>query len=122
MTAFQDSSKRRAGLMRRRVLPMLLALALGAGTAGAEEDLVERYEVARAAYERNHWQQAFDAFAALAEQGHPEAARLALQMWRHGPRLYRIDFAATPVQLKRWSLTCDCDGMRPQQEAAAPAA
>ena len=35
---------------------------------------------AQAAYERNHWQSAFDALARLADAGHADAARWA---WLH---------------------------------------
>jgi hypothetical protein len=71
--------------------------ALFAGiTAGAQTpaaiDTAAAFDNALVAYERNHWDSAYAAFTALADQGHPEAARLALQMWRHGPGLYRRRF------------------------------
>lgn len=54
------------------------------------------------AYERCHWQAAFDAFAAAADAGVPEAARIALSMARHGSLLYRQVFVVSPVQLSSW--------------------
>lgn len=50
------------------------ARAAGEGAADAA------FDAALVAYERNHWQQAYDAFASLADQGHREAARIALLM------------------------------------------
>jgi hypothetical protein len=70
----------------------------------------ERFASALAAYERNHWNHAYAQLAALADDGHAEAARMALQMWRHGPALYRTDFAASARQVERWTRVWGCSG------------
>ena len=66
------------------------------------QSLVARFDDAMQAYERNHWSLAFEAFLALAEQGHVDAARLMMQMHWHGTRLYGQSFALTPLQLERF--------------------
>ena len=60
------------------------------------------FEAALAEYERNHWPQAYEALTRLADQGHPEAARIALLMRRYGPALYGREFSASvrPAQLR----------------------
>ena len=84
---------------------------IGAGTpvvaqpapasAARAQALDERFDDAMQAYERNHWPQAFQAFQQLAEQGHVDAARLVMQMHRHGNRLYGQGFALGPLQVQR---------------------
>lgn len=85
----------------------IVVLTLLAGTASAQPALtsaaVEAFDAAMVAYECNHWSASYAAFAALADQGHHEAARIALQMRRHGPALYRTFFAANAQQVERWS-------------------
>ncbi len=68
------------------------------------------FDAAMQAYERNHWPQAWAALARLADRGHPEAARIALQMWTHGPRLYGTEFAATSRQITLWTQRWGCSG------------
>ena len=60
------------------------------------------------AYERNHWDEAFTALVRLADRGHPDAARVALQMWRYGPILYRASFSASAAQVERWTQLWGC--------------
>jgi hypothetical protein len=67
-----------------------------------------RFQEAMLAYERNHWSLAFLLLSALADSGHPESARIALQMWRHGPRLYRSEFNVGTRQIERWTLVWAC--------------
>ena len=85
----------------------IVVLALFAGAAAAQPtppaDAATAFDAAMAAYERNHWQAAYAGFTALADAGHAEAARIAGQMWLHGPVLYRTSFAATAQQVVRWS-------------------
>jgi hypothetical protein len=83
--------------------------AASAQAAPAAED-APSFGSAMAAYERNHWDQAYAAFIALADQGDAEAARIALQMWRHGPALYQRAFAANAHQVARWSRVWRCGG------------
>lgn len=82
-----------------------LALLAGAESARSADgvDSAQAFETAMAAYERNHWYAAYTAFGTLADRGHPEAARIALQMWLYGPMLYTTSFVAPAQQLQRWS-------------------
>jgi hypothetical protein len=54
------------------------------------------------AYERCHWQLAFDAFTAAADGGASEAARMALGMAQHGRLLYGQVFVVTEAQRIAW--------------------
>jgi hypothetical protein len=45
---------------------------------------------------------AFAQLAELADQGHPQATRLALQMWRYGPSLYGQRFELGDGRRTRW--------------------
>ncbi|MEP7282486.1 MAG: hypothetical protein ABI696_10955 [Rubrivivax sp.] len=56
-------------------------------------------------YERCHWAEAYAALRRLADQGHAEAARVALQMRRYGPALYGQAFEASPDEAQRWLRT-----------------
>lgn len=67
----------------------------------AAESTKLRYAEALQAYERNQWPQAFAAFMELANQGNADAARVAILMHLHGPRLYGQHFALTASQ---WAL------------------
>ena len=69
-----------------------------------------RFQEAMLAYERNHWSLAFLLLSALADSGHPESARIAVQMWRHGPTLYGREFIASARQVERWTLVWSCSG------------
>ena len=95
-------------LWRLGLLQALLLAASGPAQAGSASpclveapSAVERFDEAMQAYERNHWPQAFDAFALLSEAGHANAARMVMQMHRHGPRLYGQQFPLTTLQLQR---------------------
>jgi hypothetical protein len=67
-----------------------------------------RFQQAHDAYERSHWRAAFEGFAGLADLGHAEAARVALQMSRFGPVLYGQDFETAPPRQQRWrAVTAD---------------
>jgi hypothetical protein len=70
----------------------------------------ERFQEAMQAYERNHWSLAFLLLSALADTGHADSARVALQMWHHGPALYRGEFHASARQIQRWTLLWGCAG------------
>ncbi len=109
---------------RRIVIPSLrvamLAGALLASVAAAQPPAAPAFDAAfdnaLVAYERNHWDEAYTALAQLADRGHPQAARMALQMWRFGQKLYRMDFSASPAQPERWTRMWPC-----ASGAAAPA-
>lgn len=78
--------------------------------AAADHDLRDRFDEAMLAYERNQWSLAFMLLSNLADLGHAEASRVALQMWRYGPALYGSSFVATSQQVANWSQTWACSG------------
>lgn len=82
------------------------------------------FRAAMAAYERNHWPEAYATLSALADSGHPEAARLALQMRQFGPALYGREFVASAGQMAQWKRIWGCGGdiavAGCQQALAAP--
>lgn len=61
-----------------------------------------RFERAMTDYEHHDFAAAYQALWKLADQGHPEAARIALLMAAHGQRLYGQRFAIGAVQRERW--------------------
>jgi hypothetical protein len=67
-----------------------------------------RFEAARERYERGHYQTAFDEFAALADGGHCESARVAHQMARHGIGLYGLTLVVAPARLEYWRRAPGC--------------
>lgn len=101
-----------ARVFRQSLACASLGCALAVGTAGAQTLAAPADETAfaaaQAAYEASHWAEAHAAFAALADRGDPESARIALQMWRHGRALYGRGFEVTPEQARRWRLLLNC--------------
>lgn len=107
-TRFNLTARRAFGI---GLASMLLAgAALAQPAAGAMTDAAadSAFEAAQEAYERSQWAAAYDGFAALADRGHAEAARIALQMVRHGPALYGQAFSAGAQRLQRWSALAAC--------------
>jgi len=112
-----------AHALRRHLSPCATAIALALACSlaptlalsqtAAADPAASRFAAAMQHYETNHWPQAYAAMAALADQGHPEAQRVALLMWHHGRALYGTSFSATAAQRQRWA-----QGQRPQ--AAMP--
>jgi hypothetical protein len=87
----------------KTTLAVLLALAAaGALAQGIATPEQQRYDVARDQYEVGHFQVAFAQFAALADRGHCESARMALQMLRHGKALYATEFQVALERMQRW--------------------
>ena len=86
--------------------------------------VAQRFDAALVAYERNHWPEAYAALSALADSGHPEAARMAHQMQRYGLVLYGREFVASASQValwkRRWGCSGDATGASCQQALAAP--
>jgi len=101
-------------LLNRPMRHAAIVLALLAGAASAQAadapDALQAFDAAMVAYERNHWDEAFTALARLADRGHPDAARMALQMWRFGPKLYQTNFSASAAQVERWTRLWACGG------------
>ena len=96
----------------RSVLPQLMAhviaaLVLLANAAAATPSSNAASDAAfnRAAqqYRNAEWSAAYGRFAALADKGHAEAARIALHMLRHGTKLYGHEWGASQPQIERWA-------------------
>ena len=93
--------------MTKLLLVLILSSGLLMAAAPARPD-DSRYHEALAQYEVGHYQEAFAAFARLADEGHCEAARIARQMVRHGTKLYPTFFQVEPERLARWERATDC--------------
>jgi hypothetical protein len=65
------------------------------------------------------WDEIYAWLGRRADAGERDAARLALEMHRAGPRVYGRDFRATPQQLQRWQ--CRAQGVEPPCESPARA-
>jgi hypothetical protein len=59
--------------------------------------------------ESGHWQDAFEHMARLADNGHPQAARLALLFVRRGTALFGGAYLATTEQREAWQAASDWD-------------
>jgi hypothetical protein len=68
-------------------------------------------------YQAQQWPQAYEEFAALADDGNASAARVAAMMARQGPVLFGQRFDVSPERLARWERT-----MRGDTVAVADAA
>ncbi|WP_341892311.1 hypothetical protein [Variovorax sp. YR752] len=96
----------------RHLVAVSLLAAAPLGTVQAQE---LDYEAARSDYEVGHFRRAFDAFAALADAGHCDAARIGREMVRYGPQLYAIWFEVQPDRLARWHAVAPCDGLQDER-------
>lgn len=98
-----------------RVLTCAASLLTTVVTATAQPAL-SGFDAGLEIYERNHWPDAYRTMSRLADDGHTEAARVALQMKRFGPVLYGHRFEATPYQELKWTWLqqcgADCADMR----------
>lgn len=91
----------------RFVLHVLVALLLCANAAAATSSVDAarshaQFNEAMDLYSLGKWAAAYGRFASLADQGHAEAARIALLMLRHGSRLYGHDWGASQPQINQW--------------------
>lgn len=100
---------RRAGIALAAAVLAFAAFAVRAEPA-VDAAMAVAYDEALAEYERCHWPEAFQALAQLADRGHAQAARVALQMRRFGPALYGWTFTASAAQIGRWTLLRGCAG------------
>lgn len=85
-----------------------IALTRAEDSSGIAAGSSQRYEAAMQALAMQRYAAAFDRFAALADQGHPESARMALAMARYRPAAAG-DWSATAAQLDRWTSLADYD-------------
>lgn len=84
--------------------PFVFCSQAAAAPASADAASAEAaFNDAMAQYSDCRWADAYSRFAVLAEQGHAEAARIALLMLRHGPALYRHEWSGSPAQVTRWA-------------------
>lgn len=74
-------------------------------TSSAQAQFAEAME----AYERNHWIEAFLGLSRLADKGDSQAARIAFQMSKYGPFLYKTEFLITGVQYDQWRAASKTD-------------
>ena len=90
----------------RFVLHVLAALLLctnAAAASSADEARPDpQFNEAMDLYSVGKWAAAYARFAVLADQGHTEAARIALLMLRHGSRLYGQTWGASQPQINQW--------------------
>jgi hypothetical protein len=91
--------------MNKPLIALAAALIAVAGATRAEDAC---FELARAEYEVGHYELAFTTFAALADEGQCDAARIALQMARLGRAPYPIAFRVDAERLQRWQRRADC--------------
>jgi hypothetical protein len=63
------------------------------------------FDRAMDAYTQEHYVEAFGALSRLADEGHVDAARMALLMHQHGPRLFGHRFDIYPARRARWPVT-----------------
>ena len=105
-----------------RVMACTASLLTTVAAATAQPAVVE-FDAELDTYELNHWPDAYQAMSRLADGGHGEAARVALQMLRYGHVLYGQRFEATPYQELSWSWLqrcgADCADLL-RQTAVAP--
>ena len=93
-------------LVSSRFLASLFALCLLAAsapaTAAAKDDWAFTQAVEQ--YQRGRWSDAYGRFIELANDGDRDAARIALFMYRYGPRLYGSHWDASPDNVEAWEL------------------
>lgn len=83
----------------RGIVIAVLVLAAGAAYPRTAD---EEFEYAVTLYKKARWAGAFGRFSALADRGHPEAARIALFMVRYGGELHGSRWTATQDQIDHW--------------------
>jgi hypothetical protein len=88
--------------------PQALGADKSGAAAAAQGALQARYEAARASFEGGQQAEAFGHLAALADAGHCDSARLALQLMHAGPEAYMSQFNATPAQVASWRRLQGC--------------
>lgn len=89
---------KRAALFRGVVVVVLAFAATTAYPRTANEE----FEYAVSLYKKARWAGAFGRFSALADRGHPEAARIALFMVRYGGELHGSRWTASQDQIDAW--------------------
>jgi len=100
---------------------LLAALSLLASSLVAAQDTptTSAWELAQLDMEDNHWHQAYEGFARLADEGDVRASRLVYEMWLYGPTLYGQTFPARLDQVQRWAALCECTPIKRAQRQSA---
>lgn len=96
----------------------LLGVATAAPARAANPAKLETmFTVAMTHYKQGKVAGAYGRFAALADQGHPEAARIALFMLGHGAQMYGSDWGASQPQIDLWTKLAN-RGVEPLKSAS----
>lgn len=95
--------------LNRMVRPLAVGALLAVGGVTAAWADERAMDAALSDYETGHYQRAFDRVAVLADAGHCEAARLARDMARYGPRLFAHRFNVAAERLARWQAVPRCE-------------
>lgn len=77
----------------------IAALAPFSASAAPGDD---RFVAAMRLYHDDRYAAAYGRLLELADEGHAEAARIALLMLRFGPTLYRSQWSASQEQIQHW--------------------
>lgn len=78
---------------------LVLALCMSCGAAAQERE----YREALRLYQSGQWSGAYGRFIVLANNGHRDAARIALFMHQYGEVLYRTQWDASDEDIEHWS-------------------
>ena len=91
-------------LTHARLLATLVALCLTTAATPATAAVKDDWAFSEAVeqYQRGHWADTYGRFIELANDGDRDAARIALFMYRYGPRLYGSYWDASPDELDVW--------------------
>ncbi len=102
-----------------RALQTVLVLCLLAMTALVVADTPgseSAFTHAMAQYRQGRWSAAYGRFCRLADQGNPEAARIALVMLRHGVTMYGTNWSASQPQIDHWMKLAQLPMAAPKSE------
>lgn len=84
----------------------LVCVGTAAGSPPAAAQ-AEAFEEAQDLYTQGKWPVAYGYFARLADDGHAQAATIAILMSRYGGSLYGYEWGASQAQIDRWiELSC----------------
>ncbi|MEI8159248.1 MAG: hypothetical protein WCH60_20495 [Burkholderiales bacterium] len=78
-------------------------LSAPARTQNIEVTVNTRFVEAMDFYQLGKWAKAYERLAALADNNHAGAARIALLMYRFSPSLYGVTSNASKEQAERWA-------------------
>ena len=79
------------------------AQAADGGAAPERRNAAARLQRALHALQQSRWDEAFSQLTPLADEGHPQAARLALLFAQRGTRLFGGRYEASAAQQRAWS-------------------